>query len=321
MLAEEKDLTAETVLEPTLNEAWVGLGIAYSPYRDGQSPDNKQLPSKKQILEDLTLLTSNEQLSWHLIRLYAADLSSERVLEVIKENKLPIKVMQGAWLSGNQTLEENEEQLAQVVSFANRFPNIIIAVNLGNEIFVEWSYHKFEKDEIPQYLKWVKSVQKRVAVPVTLADDYNFWNKPWSKSVADQVDFIVLHAYAMWNSKLLKNSVAWTEKIFRGIQSQYPEKQIVLGESGWATSSLSSNGDERLIIAEASEKAQAKFFKGYRQWLTNNRIVSFYFQAFDENWKGGMEKPKSIAEKNWGIYRADRTPKLVVKEYLTIDAL
>jgi exo-beta-1,3-glucanase (GH17 family) len=38
--------------------------------------------------------------------------------------------------------------------------------------------------------------------------------------------------------------------------------------------------------------------------------VSFYFEAFDEKWKGGDDKPDGIAEKNWGIYRSDRTAKM-----------
>ncbi len=43
-----------------------------------------------------------------------------------------------------------------------------------------------------------------------------------------------------------------------------------------------------LIIGEANEEAQKIFFDAYRQWLKDNRIVSFYFEAFDEKWKGGV---------------------------------
>ncbi len=104
-----------------------------------------------------------------------------------------------------------------------------------------------------------------------------------------------------------------TEKTYHDIAALHPNKQIALGESGWATSSVGSNGDEGLIIGEASEKAQKIFFNTYRQWLKDNRIVSFYFQAFDEKWKGGEDKPDAIAEKNWGVFNSDRTPKLVVQ--------
>jgi exo-beta-1,3-glucanase (GH17 family) len=310
-----KAIQTSPVFEPMLNEKWIGIGIAYGSYRDGESPDKKSVSSEQDILEDMRLLTENERISWNLIRMYAADPASEAVLKTIKKHQLPMKVMQGAWLSSTQTDVENEHQISEVIRLANEYKGIVVSVNLGNEIFVDWSAHKFELSDIPKYLKWVQKVKTNTKVPVTLADDYNFWNKPWSQEIAQALDYIVLHAYAMWNSQTLENAVPWTEKTYHDIQVLHPQKQIVLGESGWATSSISSNGDERLIIGEASEAAQKVFFDAYRQWLSDNRIVSFYFEAFDEKWKGGDDKPDGIAEKNWGVFRSDRTPKLAVEAF------
>ena len=44
-------------------------------------------------------------------------------------------------------------------------------------------------------------------------------------------------------------------------------------------------------------------------------MISFYFEAFDEQWKGGFdgENPLAKAEKHWGVYRSDRTPKKVLQ--------
>ncbi|MDC0603068.1 glycosyl hydrolase family 17 [Aliiglaciecola sp.] len=305
---------SETVFYPTIDERWVGLGIAYGSYRDGESPDQKSVSSEQDILEDMLILTKGNRFSWNLIRMYAADAASEQVLKVIQKHNLPIKVMQGAWLSSTQTADENQQQIDEVIRLANEYKDSVVAINLGNEIFVDWSAHKLVAEDVPQYLQWVKRVQQETNVPVTLADDYNFWNKPWSQEIAQALDFMVLHAYAMWNSQSLENAVAWTEKTFHDIQALHPNKQIVLGESGWATSSISSNGDERLIIGEASEKAQKTFFLRYRNWLEQNKITSFYFEAFDEKWKGGADKPNGIAEKNWGLFRSNREPKLAVKE-------
>lgn len=303
----------EIVFYPTIDDKWIGLGIAYGSYRDSESPDKKSISSEEDILEDLTILTTGGEIKWNLIRMYAADAASEQVLKTIRKHKLPVKVMQGAWLDGKDPIETNNHQVDELIRFANEYSDIIVAVNLGNEILVDWSYHRFAIEEIPMYLDWVKKVKSAVKQPVTLADDYNFYNKPWSQQVTEQLDFIVLHAYAMWNSQPLEEAVSWTESIYKDIQERHPGKQIVLGESGWATSSIKTNGDERLIIAEASEQAQAKFFSEYRAWLKENQISSFYFEAFDEKWKGGEDKPDGIAEKNWGLYRSDRTPKQAVR--------
>lgn len=309
----------KTVFEPKINGKWIGIGISYGSYRDGESPSKNSVSGEKDILEDMMILTANSGTSWNLIRMYAADPASEQVLKTIKKHNLPVKVMQGAWLSSTQTDEKNEQQITEVIRLANEYKDIVVTVNLGNEIFVDWSAHKLDVSDYPKYLGWVKKVQAETEVPVTLADDYNFWNKPWSQEIAQAVDYIVLHGYAMWNSQTLENALSWTEKTFHDIQALHPTKQIVLGESGWATNAMTDNGDESLIIGEASERAQKVFYDAYRQWLVENHIVSYYFEAFDEKWKGGEDKPDGIAEKNWGVFRSDRTPKMAVEEYYNND--
>lgn len=312
-------LNIKTVFDPKIDDKWIGIGISYGSYRDGESPHKGSVSSEKDILQDMMLLTANNDKSWNLIRMYAADAASEQVLNTIKKHNLPVKVMQGAWLSSTQTDEENEQQISEVIRLANEYQDIVVTVNLGNEIFVDWSAHKLKISDYPKYLGWVKKVKAQTQVPVTLADDYNFWNKPWSQEIAQALDYIVLHAYAMWNSQTLENALPWTEKTFHDIQTLHPSKQIVLGESGWATSAVTSNGDESLIIGEASESAQKVFYDAYRQWLVDNHIVSYYFEAFDEKWKGGEDKPDGIAEKNWGVFHSDRTPKIALEEYYNIE--
>ena len=312
-------LNIKTVFDPKIDDKWIGIGISYGSYRDGESPHKGSVSSEKDILQDMMLLTTNNAISWNLIRMYAADAASEQVLKTIKKHNLPVKVMQGAWLSSSQTDEENEQQISEVIRLANEYQDIVVTVNLGNEIFVDWSAHKLKISDYPKYLGWVKKVKAQTQVPVTLADDYNFWNKPWSQEIAQALDYIVLHAYAMWNSQTLENALPWTEKTFHDIQTLHPSKQIVLGESGWATNAVTSNGDESLIIGEASESAQKVFYDAYRQWLVDNHIVSYYFEAFDEKWKGGEDKPDGIAEKNWGVFHSDRTPKIALEEYYNIE--
>ena len=44
-------------------------------------------------------------------------------------------------------------------------------------------------------------------------------------------------------------------------------------------------------------------------WAEREQIVVYVFEAFDENWKGSDHPLEP--EKHWGIYRANRLPKLV----------
>ncbi|NIV45509.1 MAG: hypothetical protein GWN46_01080, partial [Gammaproteobacteria bacterium] len=79
-----------------------GPAIAYSGYRDGQSPKTGVLPSQDQVAEDLRILAKN----WRLIRVYAADRHGEDVLEVIRREKIDLEVMLGIWLEREPGFEQ-----------------------------------------------------------------------------------------------------------------------------------------------------------------------------------------------------------------------
>ena len=42
-------------------------------------------------------------------------------------------------------------------------------------------------------------------------------------------------------------------------------------------------------------------------------VTFFFFEAFDENWKGDPNNPLG-AEKHWGLFKVDRTPKLLMQQ-------
>lgn len=304
--------------DPYLNGKWIGNAISYGCYREGQAPGVKG-PSEMEILEDLNILKQH----WNLIRVYGADADSERVLKVIKENKLPIKVMLGIWLENEvkhpEKKDENIEQVLKGIQLGNEYPEIIAAINVGNEALVFWSWHRMEQ---PNLIKYVRAVRNNTSLPVTSADDYNFWNKPESKEVADEIDFIVTHAYALWNGKTLDNAIEWTDSIyFKDVRAKHPEKEVAIGETGWATIyNPEKNGPGEqgaLIKGEVSLEAQEKFLIQLNNWVNENKVTTFLFEAFDEPWKGGGDNsgPNEV-EKHWGVYYENRQPKASFRNYL-----
>ena len=143
--------------------------------------------------------------------------------------------------------------------------------------------------------------------PVTTAADYNFWNKPHSQAVAKEVDFLLLHAYAMWNGKSLENAVPWTAKTVGEIQALHPTLKIVIGETGWATELDPEGSEVQHIKAPAGEQEQIRFYQEFVAWADQAQVPYFYFEAFDEPWKGSAN-PREV-EKHCGLYNVDRTPK------------
>ena len=44
---------------------------------------------------------------------------------------------------------------------------------------------------------YIRQVRTSIRQSATVSDAYNFWNKRQAKQIADEVDFIGLHAYAL----------------------------------------------------------------------------------------------------------------------------
>jgi len=318
LLTERQDPFITRKFDPYLNGNWIGNAISYGCYRKGQAPGVKG-PSESQILEDLEIIRNY----WNLIRVYGSNEDSERILKVIRKNNLPIKVMLGVWLENEkdnpERKNENITEALNAIRLGNEYLDIISAITVGNETQVFWSAHKMEIDALRNYIRLVRN---NTNVPVTTADDYNFWNKSESKSVIGEVDFIVVHIYPLWNGKTLENSIGWMSNIFfNEIKKFHPEKTLVLGEIGWATKyDATKTGDGQqgsLIKGEVSYSAQEKFLLELSRWIDENQVTTFLFEAFDEPWKGGgVAADSNEIEKHWGVFYENRTPKESFKNYL-----
>jgi exo-beta-1,3-glucanase (GH17 family) len=81
----------------------------------------------------------------------------------------------------------------------------------------------------------------------------------------------------------------------------------VIGETGWATRRHEEGDQGKLMKGRVGEDEQKAFHDAFTAWARKQRVVAFFFEAFDENWKGGP-RPDDV-EKHWGLFRADRTPK------------
>jgi len=302
---------------PYIGERWIGNAVSYGPHRHGQYPGGPS-PSIDQIREDLGIMLRH----WNLLRTYGAIGSAEKMLETIRKDRLDMKVMLGVWIAVEELRGENGEvveafpeareanrrQVDAGIRLANEYSDIVVAVCVGNETQVAWSAHHSPLDILIGHVRRVRAATR---VPVTVADDYNFWNKPESHQLATELDFIVMHAHPMWNGILEDDAFDWTRDTYRAIVAEHPNRLVVYGETGWATMTHTEGEQARLIKGRAGEAEQAAFFDAMTRWAKRERVTVFFFEAFDENWKGG-EHPDEV-EKHWGLYSANRAPKLAVR--------
>jgi len=275
-----------------------GHAVCYGPHRDGQWPGGPE-PSAAQLREDLALMLPY----WDMVRVYGAGGVAETLLTVISEDQLDMKVVLGAWIAPDDD-EANLKEITTAVRLARAHPDIVVAVSVGNETQIEWSAHRSSEQALVDYVRRMRAC---VDVPVTVADDFNFWNKPTSRLVAGEIDFIMMHAHPMWNGLQLEDALAWLQEQVADVQSKHPDRLVVLGETGWATMVHDRGEQAELIKGRPGETEQKIFFEATRAWADSTGLTLFFFEVFDENWKGG--KHPDEVEKHWGLFRAGRGPK------------
>jgi len=279
-------------------QQWFGNAICYSGYREGQNPDSNKCPSQAQILEDFKILEKH----WTLIRTYGSDQHSRDVLEVIRREKIHLRVMLGAWLSAEPGNEANNaKQIAECIRLANEYKDIVIAVSVGNEILVDWSDHKVPVDKVIQYVKQVKAA---VHVPVTVDDDFMFWTTRGS-TLANEVDFVDTHMYPMWGKHDIDSAFAVTVRLYDMVKAALPNKPIVIGEAGWASYTIGKLHAPRA----GDENKQKRYFEELSTWAQKHNVTVFFFEAFDEPWKGDG------TEGHWGLFSVKRKAKLAMQQW------
>ncbi len=294
--------------------------ICYSGFRHGQNPGGVY-PSYNEIKEDLLLMHGH----WKYLRLFDCDKHAETVLEVITREKLDFRVMLSAyivaemnnfncpWNGGiysEKQLEKNriynQSRINRLIEMANQHSDLIFSLSVGNEACVEWTDHYVPESKVLDYVKQVKNATN---MPVTFCENYVPWLTKLGK-LAAEVDFISVHTYPVWEYKHISEALDYTKDNYYSVAKKYPHKPVIITEAGWATH---SNG--RGINPEnVNESYQKTYFEILMEWAEKENILTFFFEAFDESWKGSSEPLEP--EKHWGLFHIDRTPKLSVKHLL-----
>lgn len=290
--------------------------ICYSGYRRGQSPATV-FPSYDEIKEDLLILEKR----WKLIRLYDSGKHADIVLDVIKRENLDLRVLLGAhigaevnnpqcpWGGGIYTVAQlktnraaNEAEIKRLIELANEYPDIVCALSVGNEATVDWTDHLVPVERVIHYVRAVKAGAKQ---PVTFCENY----VPWQNKLVDlveEVDFISIHTYPVWEYQGIKTALEFTKQNYFSVANRYPHKRVVITEAGWTTNSNGRGIPEHHV----DEDKQDAYHRALVKWSREEGILTFVFEAFDEDWKGSDDPMEP--EKHWGLFTIDRKPKKAI---------
>lgn len=301
--------------------------VSYSPFRTANR--DTETITDANVEADLNLLVTG---NFKLIRLFdSSDNVSARVLKIIRDKKLDIKVQLGAWIANGQD-DFNKAEIARAVALATTYKDIVLAVSVGNETMVSWAFNPVTPTLMAGY---IKSVRDQITQPVTTDDNWAFFanytgepNNP--KSIVLAIDFVAMHTYPLadslysatkWNwqqtevaanlraTAMMDAAIAAAKSDFSAVRSYLDgigmtNMPIVIGETGWK--SVASHNETN----RAHPVNQKMYFERLNAWMssaaTSKPAAIFYFEAFDEPWKGSDDK--------WGLFNVDRKAKYVIQD-------
>src|SRR5437764_8754389 len=103
--------------------------LSYAPFRGNQNPFGPDVPiDPRQIDEDLAQLKAITD----CVRTYSVDHGLDQIPEIAKRHGM--KVIQGLWISNLPDL--TRKQIDTTVALAKRYPDVIQAIVVGNEVLL-----------------------------------------------------------------------------------------------------------------------------------------------------------------------------------------
>jgi exo-beta-1,3-glucanase (GH17 family) len=262
--------------------------LSYAPFRGSQTPlDPATHISAAQIEEDLTRLAKVTD----CVRTYSTDYGLDQIAGIATRQGL--KVLQGLWLSSHG--DKNHEQIETAVALANRFPDTILAVVVGNEVLLRGEMSATD------LANTIRAVKARVHVPVTYADVWEFWLR--NRDVAAAADFITIHILPYWEDFPIpaRNAAAHVESIRRRLVAAFAPKDVIIGEVGWPSAGRMREG------ALPSPANQARVIQDVLALASQEKFRVNVIEAFDAPWKRALE---GVVGGHWGLLDdATRAPK------------
>lgn len=260
--------------------------VSFAPFRDGQSPLTKSFPTPAQIDEDLAAIAP--QVAG--VRTYTSGEGLEVVPELARKHGL--KVTMGAWLSSE--LDRNELEITALIALANRYPDVITRVIVGNEVLLR---RELTADQVAGYIDRVKAAVKQ---PVSYADVWEWWLK--YPQISSHVDYLTIHLLPYWEDvpASVESAQERIRTSYRIIAQRFPGKPILVGETGWPTAGRSRGAAVTGLVEKAT------FVNGFVRLAQQEGFDYNVIEAFDQNWK---QKLEGTVGGHWGLYSVDRQAK------------
>jgi exo-beta-1,3-glucanase (GH17 family) len=258
--------------------------VSYAPFRGAQTPlDPATHVTAEQIEQDLTELAKITD----CVRTYSIENGLDQVPGIAQ--KVGLKVIQGIWLSSNRL--KNLNQIAVAVGLTKRYPGVITSLVVGNEVLLRGEMTTND------LAATIRSVKAQVTVPVTYADVWEFWLR--NREIYDAVDFVTIHILPYWEDFPIraKFAAAHVDAIRQQMAVAFPDKEILIGETGWPSEGRMREG------ALPSRTNQARVVSEILLLAKQENFRVNLIEAYDQPWKRRLE---GTVGGYWGLFDSVR---------------
>ena len=264
-------------------------GVAFSPFRDCQSPHVDRFPTEMEIRADLALVKH----MGNAIRTYSS--TDIQMFTPIWAREAGLRVSAGAWLGPDMSV--NEEEIANLIELAHTLG--LESVIVGNEVLLRGDLTE------EQLIDYIRRVRDNVPghIPVTTAEIGGILLA--HPNLMDAVDYLLVHIYAYWDGQPIEGAARYVVDEYHAIQAASGGKRVVIGETGWP-----SDGPAHGAAVPGFEN-QRRFLREFVTLAQQESVEFYYFATFDELWKteGGVGR-------YWGIFYPDRRNKYDLQSVL-----
>lgn len=252
------------------------FGLNFSPYLDGQDPNQGAQVSEEQLRERIEIIAPFTR--W--LRTFGSTNGLEDVGRIAHE--FGLKVAAGAWIDGD--LAANEREISSLIDIGLAGEADLLIV--GSEVLLRGN---LSKGALIDYIHRVKSAAPHLQV--TTAEVYSLLLN--NLELIEAVDVVYANFYPYWEGAPVDKGVAPIHANYKRLVAASKGKEVVVSESGWP------NGGNRVGDAVPSPENAGFFFLNFVSWAEANEVSYFYFAAFDEAWKEQYEGPQGA---HWGVW-------------------
>lgn len=266
--------------------------VCYSPYRDGQSPDNGQQPSVEQIREDFRIIAPYVK----GIRTYSTLGIHAEIPRLASEAGL--EVWLGAWIGTDEAA--NQKQVDALIQQAGGiYKSTIKGLIVGNELFYR---PDVTKARLLEYIRQVKAAN--TGIQVTTSDNYGQMITH-SADLAHEIDFVMVHIHPYWDGLNIDGSAAHVVNMWNSVRVAYPGKQVIVSETGYPSAGEQRKINGNWVGGIPSLANQTKVTVDLLTASRNEGMMVMLFSAFDEKWK----EAEGVIGGSWGLWRSDRSDR------------